>query len=133
MTEPTLRRLARRSGLAAAGAVATLAVALPTAASANGFTAHVHFPNHTPVMNKKWPITVTATKNGRKLNGKLKYQFLLGSTVEATRPGHRIRHGIAHDTLKFPPAAVGHKLTLRVLVITRYGTDRVSWTVTTRK
>ena len=132
--EPRLRsRLTRRASLAAAGLAAAGAVAVPSSASAASFTARVKFPNHTPVMNKKWPITVYASRGRQKLAGTISYEFLLGSTVEAKRKGVSFRNGVGHDTLVFPGAAVGHTITLRVVVKTRYGTRNVNWSVTTKK
>lgn len=130
---PVRSCLVRRTSLGVAGAVAALALALPGTALARGFTEHVRFPNHTPTMNRKWPITVTATRGRAKLSGTILYQFLYAGSVVGHRPGIRIRNGVAHDTLTFPGAAVGHRLTLRVVVRTRYGTDAVNWTVTTRR
>jgi hypothetical protein len=126
-------RRGHRAALAVIGALAALAVALPASASAAAFTAHVKFPNHTPVANKHWPITVTATRGRTKLSGTVSYRFLLGSTVEATRKGVSFRNGVAHDFLVFPGLAVGHRLTLQVVVKTRYGARYVNWAVTTKQ
>ncbi len=109
-----------------------LALMIPASASAAAFTAHLSAPNHTPIMNKKWPITVTATRGSTKLSGTVSYQFVSYGTVEANKPGGSFTKGVFHDTLVFPAEAVGHPLTLRVVVKTKYGTVDINWAVTTK-
>jgi hypothetical protein len=121
-----------RSRATRALAVLAVALAIPAAASASGITAHFSAPNHQPTANKKFPITVTARKGATKLNGTVSYAFLLGSTVEARRPGHRLRNGVCHDTLLFPKAAIGHTITLQTIVTTRYGTVKFNWWIKTK-
>ena len=118
--------------LTVAGLLAAGALLIPTAASAASFTAHVWFPRHNPVVNQKWPIKITAKKNGRKLHGSTRYQFYVSGALVAHRKGISF-FGVGHDTLKFPGAAVGHTLKLRVLVATKYGTVGFSHNVTTQK
>lgn len=129
-SSPTVRRIA----VALAGIAAACALIVPSAASAAAFTLKVKFPNHTPIANKKWPISWTATKGSRKLSGRSEYQFYFGNTLEGgTQKGVRFSGGRGHDTLVFPGDAVGHPLKLRVMVITRYGTASAWWTVTTKQ
>jgi archaellum component FlaF (FlaF/FlaG flagellin family) len=109
-----------------------LAAAALTAAPAGAsqpFTAHLSAPNHTPTANKNWYVTVTATRNGVKLAGSVKYQFLFGGMVVSTQKGGTFKHGVYHDHLLFPTKSVGFPLTLRVVVSTKYGTDDISWSV----
>ncbi|MFZ0091368.1 MAG: hypothetical protein WAL63_17800 [Solirubrobacteraceae bacterium] len=120
-----------RTSLLAAGAV--LMLAIPASASAAAFSAHLKAPNHTPTANRKWPITVTATRGNAELSGNVKYQFLFQGQSVASRPGHTFTHGVFRDTLVFPGASIGHTLTLRVIVSTRYGTADLNWAVTTRR
>ena len=129
--KPASRRLARLT-LTVASLLAASAVLIPSAALAARFTAHVWFPRHNPVMNQKWPIKITAKHNGRKVHGSTRYQFYVGSSLVAHRKGISF-YGVGHDTLKFPGAAVGHRLKLRVLVATKYGTVGFSRYVTTQK
>lgn len=117
-------------GVASASPPAVLAV--PTAHAAVAFGARVIFPKGNPVANKKWHVTLQAWKGARKLHAKDRYEFLLGSSVVAHRPGVSF-FGTGHDTLTFPGAAVGHELTLRVLITTKYGTRGFNHTVSTRK
>ncbi len=129
---PFALRLARRGSLILIGGALALALAIPASASAAAFRAHLRAPNHTPTMNKKWWITVTATRGRAKLSGKVSYRFVT-SAGTFSRPGHRFKHGVYRDWLRFPAAAVGHKLILRVVVSTRYGTVGLNWSVTPRK
>ncbi len=108
------------------------ALAAPASASAAAFTAHLKAPNHTPTMNRKWWITVTANRGRTKLSGKVRYDFVT-SAGTFSRPGHSFKHGVYRDWLRFPPASVGHRFTLRVVVSTRYGRVDLNWAVTPRK
>jgi len=120
----------RRAALVMAGLV--LALAAPAAASAAAFSAKLTAPNHTPTANKKWPITVTVTRGQTKLSGSVRYQFLFQGQVEASRPGHAFSRGVYHDTLLFPGEAIGHVLSLHVIVTTKYGTVALPWWIKTR-
>jgi hypothetical protein len=127
----------RRVSLALAGLVAAFALLIPSAASAAAFTAKVHFPNHNPVAGKTWVITWTATKGRTKLSGSDSYQFFIGNTSSGspvrTEPGVSFRNGAGRDTLKFPGEAVGHQLTLVVVIKTSAGTVKVPWLLTTKQ
>ena len=133
---PVLRRH-RRLTFVVAGVVAALALALPSVAGAAAFRAKVHFPNHNPIVNKPWVITWTASKGRHKLSGKTKYQFFVGKNTHtgpvSTQKGVKFSHGRGRDTLRFPGAAVGHQLTLRVLIVTKAGTVGVNWLLTAKK
>jgi hypothetical protein len=133
MSHSQVPRRSARLALALVGVVAALAVLIPGSALASGFTAHVKFPNHYPVANKPWRITITANRGRQKLNGTIKYVFLTPVGPMSRNATVKIKHGIAHDSLKFPGDAVGHKLGLNVVVKTRYGTDTVKWWVKPRK
>ena len=129
---PVPRRYARFA-LALAGVIAALAVLIPSSALASGFTAHVRFPNHYPIAGKPWRITITATRGRQKLNGTIKYVFITPVGPMTRKSSVRIKHGVAHDSLKFPGEAVGHKLGLNVVIKTKYGRDTVKWWVKPRK
>jgi hypothetical protein len=113
-------------------AITALALALPAPAAASSISAHLSAPNHSPIAGKKWYITVTISRGGRKLSGSVKYQFLVDGTVVGTQPGHSFKGGVYRDWLLFPKDAVGHPLTLRVVVKTNYGTVNLDWAVETR-
>jgi hypothetical protein len=123
----------RRTSLILAAVSVALAVAIPSAASAAAFTAHLEAPNHTPIANKKWWITVTATKGRTKLSGSVSYRFLFDGQVVGSKPGRSFKDGVCKDWLLFPGDAEGHAITLQVVVKTRYGTDYIDWAVTTKK
>jgi len=110
-----------------------LVLIIPGSASAASFTAHLQAPNHSPIANKPWPITVTATRGGAKLSGSVRYQFVYAGQVVASRPGHSIIHGVCHDSLKFTSDSISIQLTLRVIVTTKFGTVDIPWAVKTRK
>jgi hypothetical protein len=127
----------RRVSIALAGLAAAIALLIPSAASAAAFSAKVHFPNHNPIAGKTWVITWTATKGRTKLSGSDSYQFFIGNTSSGspvrTEPGVSFRNGAGRDTLKFPGEAVGHQLTLVVVIKTSAGTVKVPWLLTTKQ
>jgi hypothetical protein len=127
---PIAGRFRRRASLVIVGLA--LALALPASASAAPFTAHLKAPNHTPTANKKWPITVTVSHGRTRPGGVVRYEFLFDGQVVAHRAGHGFRRGVFHDNLLFTRAAVGHAITLRVIVKTRFGTVNLNWNVKTR-
>ena len=107
--------------------VAAVALVVPASASAASFTAVLKAPNHSPTANKPWRITVTAMRGKTKLKGSVSYQFLSHGKVVGHERGRSFKHGVFHETLKFPRRAVGRALTLRVIVKTKYGTVKVPW------
>jgi hypothetical protein len=125
----------RRLRLALVGAAAILVLALPASALAGGFTARLYTPgpkHHQPRVGK-WRIMVTATRGRQKLSGHVNYRFLYQGQIVSRRPGYPFRHGVYHDTLKWPRAAVGHTITLQVVVSTKYGTDYLNWWIKVRR
>jgi hypothetical protein len=107
------------------------ALTLPTSALAGGFTAVLHDSTHTPKVGAQ-QITVTATRGRQKLSGSVHYRFLLGKTVVSTKPGHKFTRGFFRDKLLWPAEAVGHRITLQVVVQTKFGTDYLNWWVKVR-
>jgi hypothetical protein len=112
-----------------AAGLTALALALPAPAAAASLTAHLQAPNHSPVVGKKWYITVTVTDNGKKIGGSVRYEFLFAGMVVSTQPGHSFKAGVYHDWLLFPKKSVGYPLTLRVVVKTSDGTANLDWKV----
>ena len=135
-SSPIARRVSRAS-IALVGLAVALALIVPSAASAAAFTAKVHFPNHNPIAGKNWVITWTATKGRTKLSGSDSYEFFQGNTTAGspvkTEPGVSFKNGTGRDTLKFPGLAVGHQLTLVVVIKTSAGTVMVPWVLTTNQ
>lgn len=113
--------------------IATAALALPASALAGGFSAHLSAPNHYPVANTKWHLTVTATRGGRKLSGTVSYRYLSYGAVVGHGVGGSFAHGVYHDAIIWPNEAIGHPLTFQVVVRTRDGTDYLNWFVEVRK
>jgi hypothetical protein len=127
--KPTIRNARFSPVIALLAALVVMAV--PATALAGGFTAHLYVPNHQPKVGK-WPIKVTATRGTQKLSGSVYYRFLLNGTQVSKQPGHSFTHGVYYDTLIWPKRAVGHTITLKVVVRTRYGTDYLNWWIKVR-
>jgi len=108
-------------------------LALPASALAAAFKLTPHIANHTPIINVKWPITVDVTKGRLKLNGSVRYEFLFQGSVVSHQPGHKFTRGVYRDTLLFPSESLGQKLTLRIIVKTKYGTEHLNWAVQSRQ
>ncbi len=109
------------------------ATASAAAHAAAAFTITRHIANHTPIVNKPWPITLDVTKGKLKLAGSVSYEFMVGGLpVAKVQKGHSFTNGVYHDTLKFPPDSKGAPLTLRILVKTRFGTQHTDWKVTSQ-
>jgi hypothetical protein len=133
----TLARRISRASVALVGLAVALALIVPSAASAAAFSAKVHFPNHNPIAGKTWVITWTATKGRTKLSGSDSYEFFEGKTTSGpplmNEPGVSFKNGKGRDTFKFPAEAIGHQLTLVVVIKTSAGTVKVPWLLTTKQ
>lgn len=114
-------------------AAVVLALALAAPALAASFTVRIN-TSHQPHVGRN-PITVTVTRGRVKLSGRVYYRFLFGGQVVpgGTRAGGSFKHGVWHDTLKFPPTAIGYNLTIQVVVTTRYGTVYAPWWIKVRR
>jgi hypothetical protein len=109
------------------------ALALPAAAIAGGFTARLIANGHEPRVGW-WPVTITATRGRQKLSGDVYYRFLYnGTVVKSYESGGTFHNGVYHDKLHWPATAVGHTITLQVVVQTRYGTDYLDWWIRVRR
>jgi hypothetical protein len=108
-----------------------LALAVPSVAAASGFTAKLYAPTHTPKVGNE-RITVTVTRGTQKLSGSVNYHFLFDGQVVKEEPGHSFKGGVYHDTLQWPKDAVGHRITLQVVINTRYGTDYIDYWIQVR-
>lgn len=126
------RRIRNAGSSAALALLAALAMmALPATALAGGFTAHLYVATHQPKVGYQ-PIKVTATRGSQKLSGTVSYRFLLNGIQVSKQPGHSFTRGVYYDKLKWPAKAVGHTITLQVVVRTRYGTDYLTWWIKVR-
>ena len=129
---------ARRVSRASIALVVALTLIIPSAASAAAFSAKVHFPNHNPIAGKNWVITWTATKGRTKLSGSDSYQFFSGRSTSGSPVAHRARRLVQEregprHVGRSRPMAVGHQLTLVVVIKTSAGTVKVPWLLTTKK
>jgi hypothetical protein len=133
----TVARRVSRASVALVGLALALTLIVPSAASAAAFSAKVHFPNHNPIAGKTWVITWTATKGRTKLSGSDSYEFYEGKNISGpplrTEPGVSFKNGKGRDTFNFPAEAVGHQLTLVVVIKTSAGTVKVPWLLTTKQ
>ena len=138
MHEGTSTRLKRAARILSWGVLlpvvlVTGMLALPASALAGGFTARLYLSTHQPKVGKQ-PIKVTAYRGRTKLSGSVSYLFYLGrtNTRVGRAPGKSFRNGVYRDYLHWPADAVGHTLTMRVVVKTRYGTDYLNWWIKVR-
>jgi hypothetical protein len=108
--------------------------ALPTAALAarGNFTATLKAPNHAPIANNYWPITINVSKGTTKLNGSVNYQFLFGGQVVSNQKGHAFKNGVFTDRLCFPARSEGQPLKLGIVVTTSYGSKTLYWALKTK-
>ena len=128
------RRLRGRLFPITPGVIAA-ALALPASAAAASFRITPHIANHTPIVNKKWPIELTVTAGRKRLSGSVRYEFLFDGSVVSHQPGHRFTDGIYRDTMVFPSRSLGEPLTLRILVTVPayHRTEHIDWAVRTKR
>jgi len=91
--------------------------------------------NHDPIANEPWNYTVTATDaNGRSLPGTVETEFTFAGVVvgHEAPPTHPLTDGRLHDTVTFPPTAIGHPLAVQVIVHTPIGSVTLDWSVEAR-
>jgi hypothetical protein len=92
--------------------------------------------DHTPVVNKPWPYTVTATDGrGQPLSGTVDIEFVFGGQIVGrdTPPTRPITNGRWHDNLKFPPPSLGIPLIFRAVVHTQVGSMTLDWPVKAKR
>jgi len=105
----------------------------PSTATAAVLKLTPHIVNHSPVINKKWPIVVDVTRGKARLSGTVSYEFLFSGAVVSTQKGHAFTGGVYRDAMVFPAASLGQPLTLRIVVKTKYGSGHIDWNVTPKK
>ena len=137
MIDRTHRTRGRCAG-SRSGAIALVAascLALPASAFAASFKITPHIANHTPIVDRKWPVELTVTRGKTKLSGTVVYQFMFAGSVVSTQPVHgsyKFKAGVYRDKMIFPKQSLGQPLTLRFVVKTRYGTEHVDWKIKTK-
>lgn len=112
--------------------------ALSQSPSASGrkapFVAKLSAPGHHPKANKPWPITITAkTYSGKKLSGRVQYEFVFNGQVVSRQSNYRFKNGIFRDTITWPKRSVGINLVFRPVITTRRGVVRISYGVKVRR
>jgi hypothetical protein len=127
-------------GVLALGALALSATASTAAAplvkgSSGPLRATLAPSTHTPKVNTKWPITVTATLKGKPAHATAVYKFLFGGLpVGGTQYPYNNKHfsftGHYSDKLVFPPDSAGEPLTLRIVVKASGHTVNLDWAIT---
>ena len=136
-----MARTGRFAALAGALTLATglpaLAAAATTSQSSGPLKATFTASTHSPKINQKMPITVTATLNGKPAHATAVYQFLFGGAVVNTQYPYGNKHfsftGHYRDNLVFPAESVGEPLTLRVVIKASGHTVNLSWSITSHK
>jgi hypothetical protein len=112
------------------------------------FTARLHAPGHRPSnwkyiynrdMRKRawtavWPISITVRHRGRRIAGRVFYQFLFSGQIVACRTvlapyRPRFRNGRFRDRIEWPEQSIGYPLVFRAVVRTRYGTRNLDYRV----
>jgi len=113
------------------------ALLIPTTASAkSSIRVSIKGQNHHPVVNRRWTYSVTVrSASGQKLSGTETTHYLYNGVVVGTeKPVNvRFKNGYYHDTIEFPGAAVGHQLSVWVVVNTRDGSGSAAWWITVVK
>jgi hypothetical protein len=124
----------------AAAATSSPNARLPSSGGAAVSTARVRAAfrgaNHAPTANRPWAYSVHVTDGaGKGLSGTVGIEFTFGGQVVGrdNPPVHPIEHGLWHDALTFPHAAIGQPLTLRAVVHTSAGSFTLAWPVTVRQ
>ena len=121
------------AGARGGGLGAKAATTSPSAtASALPFKATFSAPSHHPVVNKNWPITVTATDlSAKPIAATLQLNVLLGILQVGQVDNGKVHHFVGHyrENVTWPRASVGHKLTLQAVVKAKGKTKKLSWTI----
>jgi hypothetical protein len=132
-------RLIRRSlvagvlslGLAVAATGAGAATLVK--ASSGPLSATLAPSTHTPKVNAKWPIVVTATLSGKPAHATAVYEFLYDGAVVGTGYVKNNKHfsftGHFSDSLVFPPSSDGEPLTLSVVISSAGHTVKLDWSI----
>lgn len=123
-----------RATIATIGLLVLLATAAPAQApAANRLVAHLYAKSHHPRVNKPFPIRITATDpSGRPVRATVDYQYLYGGQIVARRSHYRFK-GTFRDSLVFPAASVGYRLTFRAVIKSAIGNRNLDWWVEVKR
>lgn len=118
---------------AAARPATTTPVAAATPAAGGGLVARLYAPTHYPRVNRAWRIRITAhDAAGDPVRAEVRYQYLLAGQIVGRRSHYRFR-GTFRDTILWPGASVGYRLTFRAVVTSRIGTRNLDYWVRVRR
>jgi hypothetical protein len=139
MRQPTIPRaaacltaVALAAGVAAAARAATT-TPRATGAASSSLVARLYAPNHHPRVNRPWRIRITARNAaGDPVRAEVRYQYLLAGQIVGRRSHYRFR-GTFRDTIIWPGAAVGYRLTFRAVVTSRIGRRNLDYWVRVRR
>ena len=102
-------------------------------ASSGPLSATLAPSTHTPKVNAKWPIVVTATLSGKPAHATAVYEFLYDGAVVGTGYVKNNKHfsftGHFSDSLVFPPSSDGEPLTLSVVISAAGHTVKLDWSI----
>ncbi len=117
-------------------ALASVVAAGPIAGSApaaSGFRATLSVPGHHPKAGRVWPVTVTATYNGRAITARVRYEYLYGGQVVSRQSNYRFHGRFTDHGFIWPARAVGYRLTFRAVVSSSRGTRKLDYWVQVRR
>jgi hypothetical protein len=116
--------------IAAAAAGGPLAA---TGGAASGFRATLSVPGHYPRAGRSWPVTVTASYNGRAVTANVRYLFLYGGQVVSRQSNYRFHGHFTDRAFTWPARAVGYPLTFRAVVSSSRGSRKLDYWVRVRR
>lgn len=132
--------LAACGGSSKPKATHTATTAAPSGPTSSVTTGPVHATltadSHTPIVNQTFNYTVRVTDAaGHPLGGTVLTEFAYNGVVEGreTPPVHRLKNGVLHDNVEFPPESVGYPLELQTVVRTSKGSVTLVWPVTVKR
>jgi hypothetical protein len=99
------------------------------------FTATLHAPTHSPVVNAAWVYSIDVRDaNGRPLRAIAETQFLFAGQVvgRESPPTHRFA-GHLRDLIRWPRRSAGFPLTFRAVVHTSLGAQNLDYQVQVRR
>ena len=117
-------------------ALASVVVAGPVAggtSAASGFRATLSVPGHHPKAGRVWPVTVTASYNGRPVTAHVRYEYLYGGQVVSHQSNYRFHGRFTDHGFIWPARAVGYRLTFRAVVSSSHGTRNLDYWVRVRR
>jgi hypothetical protein len=100
------------------------------------FKATLVAPNHHPIVNQNWPITVKVTNLAdQPIAATVQMNVLFGGAQVGRVDNGKIYRfkGRHHEIITWPVAAVGHQLTLQFVVKAGGMTKKILWQIVVMK